>query len=160
MNNLTQYITEKLKLNKDSKIDSLDKLVENIMLICAVKFENKWHPEVVEEEESEFRDGLKTVLNKYNIHKLEDFDLFTDYRGDITKLKDRYKELGIKENENYPIKVKDNCFDYITPRNQDVIFNRGGFYMSTVSNSSIFIQYRPDPSYAAHYRILFKIKDK
>lgn len=160
MKKLNLYILEKLKINKGYKIDSLDELVENIMLICAVKFENKFHPEVATERESEFRDSLKTALNKYNIHKLEDFDLFTDYRGDISKLKDRYKELGIKENENYPIKVKDNCFDYITPRNQDVIFNGGGFYMSTVSNSSIFIQYRPNPSYAAHYRILFKIKDK
>ena len=160
MKQIDKFIIEKLHLNKDIKQDNLDELVEDIMLICAVKFENKWHPEVVEEEESEFRDGLKTVLNKYNIHKLEDFDLFTDYRGDISKLKDRYKELGIKENEDYPIKVKDNCFDYITPSNQDVIFHRGGFYMSTVSNSGIFIEYRPDPSYAANYRILFKIKDK
>jgi hypothetical protein len=160
MKKFNTYIIEKLKLNKDSKIDSLDELVENIMLICAVKFENKWHPEVAADRESEFRDSLKTALNKYNIHKLEDFDLFTDYRGDITKLKNRYKELGIKENENYPIKVKDNCFDHITYRNQDVIFNGGGFYMSIVSSNSIFIQYQPNPSYAANYRILFKIKDK
>lgn len=156
MNNLKEYIIEKLKINKKIFVDPSIKLVEDLMDIFAVRFENKWHPEIAENRNAEFMEGLKKALDKININKLEDLEFITDYNGDITKLKKRYKEFNIKEHEDLKITVDDDCFQYITTNMQEVICDVSGFYLSTIGNKKIILTYRPNPSYASHYRFIIK----